>query len=170
MVDSCILICVIITRSFNVGQLRLQCTELIFDHHWVSVRCLSCHHNHVLQKLAQIINRFEMFHKICVSVTSLFINFAVTSFSTNLTPRENGFLPPYVNRYCTSYFSSDFVHYGCCDKKFPESHCFLNDWGTRDAVCETQNLQANRFNFTCSNSILDHNCTVPKGTFFCCSK
>ncbi|XP_035715605.1 insulin-like peptide receptor [Folsomia candida] len=111
-----------------------------------------------------------MFHKICVSVTSLFINFAVTSFSTNLTPRENGFLPPYVNRYCTSYFSSDFVHYGCCDKKFPESHCFLNDWGTRDAVCETQNLQANRFNFTCSNSILDHNCTVPKGTFFCCSK
>lgn len=79
-------------------------------------------------------------------------------------------LQPYVNTYCNKNFPPGYVYYGCCSEEHPKSHCFLNDYDSRDAFCETQNLHANRFSYTCIKSLSDFNCTIPKGQCYCCSR
>ncbi|XP_021953203.1 mast/stem cell growth factor receptor Kit isoform X2 [Folsomia candida] len=93
----------------------------------------------------------------------------IFSFVPKLSFGTHSLLEPYVNKYCDDNFPPGFVYYGCCSEDYPKSHCFLNDDKSRDAFCETQNLHANRFSYNCSNSIVDKNCTLPKGRCYCCS-
>ncbi|XP_035707761.1 uncharacterized protein LOC118435585 [Folsomia candida] len=94
----------------------------------------------------------------------------ILSFVPKLSTGTHSLLEPYVNKYCDDNFPPGFVYYGCCSEKYPKSHCFLNDYKSRDAFCETQNLQSRRFSYDCSYSLFDANCTLPKGRCFCCSR